>query len=91
MPECSKEGEDGSCGAGRNPQLVAWIEIAPAVRSQTAVRRRNAAMPVAALLRRLRSPFFLGHAGRMLTGVMVALGLAPPIEHDHVLSSAQVP
>lgn len=47
------EGEDGCDGAGKNPQLVAWIEIAPAVRSQTAVRRSVEAMPLAAGLLRL--------------------------------------
>ena len=59
-PDRSGDGEEGDDGAGKNPQLVAWIEIAPAVMSQTAVRRRVTVMPLVTDLLRLRGFFFLG-------------------------------
>jgi hypothetical protein len=60
-----REGVGGD-GAGRNPQLVAWIEMALAVISQTAVRRSVTARPLVTDLWRLHG-FFLGIGGGMLT------------------------
>ena len=60
MQSVPREGEDCDDGVGKKPQLATWIEMAPAVISQTAVRRRVTATLLVAGLLRLRGFFFLG-------------------------------